>query len=416
LQGEDHDLEQQLGEIERRYLTLALRLDRHFDGVVDAYFGPPELKSQAEAGDPRPLDTLAADARQLQQAIDASDYDPQRKDYLTRQTRAMSAMIRNLSGESLPFAEEVELYFDIAPEMVDESVFEDAHAEIDRLLPGAGSIPERVSEWEKGLEVPADRLLPVLELASGETRRRTANYFDLPLGEEVYWELVEDKPWAAYNHYRGEYRSCIEVNTGWPAHIHRLLYVVAHEAYPGHHTEGAIKEHRLYKGQGRAEHAVHILGPEAVLAEGIAVSAVEMIFSDADQVAFLRDELCPLAGLPGADAERQIAVVRASGALRGVVGNAALLLHGERWPLEEVERYVARYQLETQDQVARTLRFIQIPLWRSYAFNYSVGKKLLAPLLEGPDRVQNFARLLSEPFTPTQVRDWLAERDEDSGS
>ena len=416
MQGEDHNLEQQLGEIERRYLTLALHLDRHFDGVVDAYFGPPELKVEVEAGDPRPLDALAADARQLQQAIDASDYDPQRKDYLTRQTRAMSAIIRNLSGESVPFAEEVELYFDIAPEMVDESVFEDAHAEIDRLLPGDGPILERVSQWEKGLEVPAERLLPVLELASGETRRRTTNYFDLPLGEEVCWELVEDKPWAAYNNYRGEYRSTVEVSTDSPAHIHRILDVVAHEAYPGHHTEGAIKEHHLHKGQGRAEHAVHVLGPEAVLAEGIAVSAVGMIFSDAEQVAFLRDELCPLAGLDNADAERQIAVGRASGALRGVVGNAALLLHGEGWPLEEVERYLARYQLESRDRVARTLRIIQIPLWRSYAFNYSVGKKLLAPLLEGPDRVENFARLLREPFTPTQVRDWLAERDEDSGS
>ena len=405
-----------MDEIGRNYVTLALHLDRHFDGVVDAYFGPPELKAEVEAGDPRPLDALAADASQLLQAIDASDYDPQRKEYLTGQTRAMSAIIRNLSGEKLPFVEEVELYFDIVPEMVNEAVFEDAHAEIDRLLPGNGSILERVSQWEKGLEVPDDQLLPVLELASGETRRRTVSFFDLPSGEEVDWELVEDKPWAAYNHYRGEYRSCIEVNTGWPAHIHRLLYVVAHEAYPGHHTEGAIKEHRLYEGQGRAEHAVHILGPEAVLAEGIAVSAVEMIFSDADQVAFLRDELCPLAGLDSADAERQIAVVRASGALRGVVGNAALLLHGEGWPLEEVERYVARYQLGTQDQVARTLRFLQIPLWRSYVFNYSVGKTLLAPLLEGPGRMENFARLLREPFTPTQVRDWLAERDEDSGS
>jgi len=413
---QDDHVDQQPDEIGRGYLSLALRLDRHFEGLVDAYFGPPELKSQAEAGDPRPLDALAADASQLLQAIDASDYDPQRKEYLTGQTRAMSAIIRNLSGEKLPFVEEVELYFDIVPEMVNEAVFEDAHAEIDRLLPGNGSILERVSQWEKGLEVPDDQLLPVLELASGETRRRTVSFFDLPSGEEVDWELVEDKPWAAYNHYRGEYRSCIEVNTGWPAHIHRLLYVVAHEAYPGHHTEGAIKEHRLYKGQGRAEHAVHILGPEAVLAEGIAVSAVEMIFSDADQVAFLRDELCPLAGLDSADAERQIAVVRASGALRGVVGNAALLLHGEGWPLEEVERYVARYQLGTQDQVARTLRFIQIPLWRSYAFNYSVSKTLLAPLLEGPGRMENFARLLREPFTPTQVRDWLAERDEDSGS
>jgi hypothetical protein len=40
-----------------------------------------------------------------------------------------------------------------------------------------------------------------------------------------------------------------------------------------------------------------------------------------------------------------------------------------------------------------------------------VGRELLAPLLQGPGRVENFSRLLSEPLTPGQVRQWLAERE-----
>jgi hypothetical protein len=399
-----------MDDIGRRYLTLALQLDRHLEGVVDAYFGPEELKAEVEAGDPRSLELIARDAVELRSWVRDSDYDDQRKDYLVAQTRAMAAIARNLAGEKMHYLEEVELYFDLTPEMVDESVFEAAHTEIGRLLPGDGPIRERVVQWEKGLEVPGDRLLPVLELASRETQRRTVALFDLPSGEEVHWELVEDKPWAAYNNYLGDYRSRIEVNTDSPAHIHRILNAVAHEAYPGHHTEGAIKEFRLFEGEGRAEHSVQILAPEAVLAEGIAVSALGMIFSDADQVVFLRDELCPLAGVPGADAERQIAVARASGSLRGVVDNAALLLHRDGLSLDEVEKYVERYQLGTPEQSALTLRFIQIPLWRSYAFNYRVGKELLEPLLQGSDRVANFARLLREPFTPTRVREWVAER------
>jgi hypothetical protein len=134
-----------------------------------------------------------------------------------------------------------------------------------------------------------------------------------------------------------------------------------------------------------------------------------MIFSDSDLEAFLRDELCPLAGLPGDDAERQVAVSRATDALRGVTSNAALLLHRDGQSPEKVERYVERHSMGTQADVALTMEFIQIPLWRSYAFNYSVGRELVAPLLEGPDRVANFARLLSEPFTPAQVRQWVAD-------
>ena len=400
-----------MDDIGLSYLTLALSLERHVEGVVDAYFGPQELKAEVEAGEPRSLEDLARDAVELRRSIRDSDYDAQRQDYLVAQTRAMAAITRNVAGEKMRYLEEVELYFDLTPELVGESVFEAAHAEIDKLLPGQGELLERLQAWEKGLEVRPDRLLSVFERASEEARRRTASLFDLPPGEEVTWELVEDKPWAAYNWYRGQYRSAIEVNTDLPSHVHRVLDAVAHEAYPGHHTEAAIKEHRLYRQGSRAEHAIHALGPEAALAEGIAVNALSIIFSSSDLVAFLRDELCKLAGVPGDDAERQAAIARAMDALRGVTSNAALLLHRDGQPLDEVKRYVERYLLGSLGEVDKAMTFIQIPLWRSYPFNYSMGGELVAPLLRGRDRVANFARLLSEPFIPTQVRQWVAERE-----
>lgn len=397
-------------EIGRNYLTLALNLERHFEGYVDAYFGPVELKAEVEAGEPRPLEALADGVAQLQEAIEASDYDPQRKDYLTRQTRAMAAVIRNLSGDQLDYVTEVELYFDITPKLVDEAVFEAIHADVKRLFPGEGSLSERVTAWEKGLILARDRILPVCDLVLLETRRRTLALFELPPKEEVSLKLVEDKPWAAYNWYLGDYRSRIDVNIDLPVRADRVLDMVAHEAYPGHHTENAIKERRLYHQEGRAEHAVHVLAPEAVLAEGIAVNALAMIFSDAELAAFLRDELYPVAGLTDADVDRLLATARARDALLAVGGNAALLLHRDGRPPDEVERYIERYSLLPPELTANWMRFIQTPLSRSYVFNYTMGKALLAPLLEGPDATANFRRLLSEPFTPTQVRKWLAER------
>jgi len=405
-----------MDEIGRSYLTLALNLDRQFEGFVDAYYGPAELKAETQAGEPRSLNALADDARQLQGAIEASDYDPQRKDFLTRQTRAMGAVIGNLAGDQLDFVAEVELYFDITPKMVDESVFEAVHAEIDRVLPGEDPLLERVQAWQKGLEVERDRIGAVFDGAFEEARRRTLELFDLPPGEEVSLELVEDQPWSAYNWYLGEYRSRIDLNTDLPVRLYGSLSVVAHEAYPGHHTEYAIKEHLLYRREGRAEHAIHVLAPEAVLSEGIAVSGRNMIFSDTELATFLRDELCPVAGLPDVDTDRLVGVARELEPLRAVVGNAALLLHRDGRPWDEVQGYIERYYLGSPKQVAQAMRFIQIPLWRSYAFNYTIGKELLAPLLEGPDAVANFRRLLSEPFTPTQVREWVAERGDRPGT
>jgi hypothetical protein len=38
-----------------RYITLGLALGRHLDGLVDAYYGPPDLQEESERGEPRPL-------------------------------------------------------------------------------------------------------------------------------------------------------------------------------------------------------------------------------------------------------------------------------------------------------------------------------------------------------------------------
>jgi hypothetical protein len=355
------------------------------------------------------MPALADDAQHLQTAIGASDYDLQRRDFLTKQVRAMSAVIRKLSGTPLGFREEVQLYFDITPEKVDEAVFEVARAEIDRLLPGQGSLIDRMGAWKEGLELRPDRVLPTFDLACRETRSRTLALFDLPPGEELSLQLVEDRSWSAYNWYLGDYQSRIELNTDLPLHASSAVPILAHEAYAGHHTEHAIKEHVLYREAGRAEHAIQLLlAPECVLSEGLADSAEGVIFDRAELALFLHDELYPEAGITAVDVETQLRLERAAEALRAVDGNAALLLHCDGVPADEVQQYIERYRVCTPQEAAHTLGFLQNPLFRSYIFNYAVGKALLAPLLEGPDAAANFRRLLREPFTPTQIHTWLA--------
>lgn len=397
-----------MDKIGQAYLNLALRLEQHFEGFVDAYFGPAELKAEVESEGLRPLAELMQDAQQLQADIQAAQYDAQRKDFAARQVRAMIAVIRNLSGDTLDFATEVELYFDIAPEMVPEAAFEAAHAEIDRLLPGRGSLVERMTSWKSQMELEPAKILPVFERALEETRRRALGLFELPHGENLSLQLVEDEPWSAYNWYLGGYRSRIDINTDLPLRATSAVPLLAHEAYPGHHTEHALKEHHLYERGGRAEHAVQLLlAPECVLSEGIANSGQDVLFDDASLIAFLRDELYPLAGLVKADAERDVALMHATDGLRGVGGNGALLLHRDHRSPQEVQEYLEHYGLRTSEEANHSLRFLQNPLFRSYIFNYSVGSQLLAPLLKGEEAVANFRRLLTEPFTPTQVRHWV---------
>jgi hypothetical protein len=398
-----------MDQVGQEYLTLALNLDRHFEGFVDAYFGPEELRDAIRSAEPRALDALADDARQLQAAIEVSIKDPQRKGFLARQALAMATVVRKLSGEQLDYVEEVELCFDISPQMVDEAVFEAAHAEMDRCLPGDGPLVERLEVWKHEQEIGADRILPAFQLAREETRRRTRSLLDLPPGEDVSLHLVADQPWSAYNWYLGNYRSRIDLNTDLPIRIGAVVPLMAHEAYPGHHTEHALKEYDLYRKQGRAEHAVQLLvAPESVLSEGIADSARAMILDDGELAAFLRDQLYPRAGLPPDMVEQQMRLAGARENLSGLGGNAALLLHRDGRSPTQVQRYIEQYGLLTPREAAQSMKFIQSTLFRAYIFTYTSGKRLLAPLLEGSQAHANFRRLLSEPYTPGMVCDWLA--------
>lgn len=396
----------QVGE---RYVSLALHLDRHISGFVDAYFGPQELRDGILDAEPRALDALAHDVVDLQTAIEAGIEDPHRKEFLSGQVRAMQTLIRKLSCEQLDYEEEVQLCFDISPQMVDEAAFKMAHTEMADILPPGGTLTERLAAWNKTLEIESDKLLSVFDRARQEIRSRTRALLDLPPGEDVSLTVVTDKPWGAYNWYLGNYQSRIDINTDLPLRISSVVPLLAHEAYPGHHSELALKEYHLYRRCGRAEHAVQLLlAPESVVSEGIADMARAMIFDDEDLAFFLSQELHPLAGLPDEKVEQQIRLVRAGQNLRGVGGNAALLLHRDRLPPDEVQKYIEQYGLLTPREAAQRMRFIQNELLRAYVFTYAYGRRLLNPLLVGEDAGSNFQRLLAEPFTPSMIRDWQA--------
>ena len=54
-----------------QYLTLGLRLGRHIDGLVDAYYGPPDRSALVDAEPVQPPEQLVAAARLLVAAIDS---------------------------------------------------------------------------------------------------------------------------------------------------------------------------------------------------------------------------------------------------------------------------------------------------------------------------------------------------------
>ena len=78
-----------------------------------------------------------------------------------------------LSGEKMSFADEAEALFGIRPELRPLASYDPILAEIDALLPGEGSLTDRVIAFRADFVSPKDRLQPVMDAAIAECRRRT---------------------------------------------------------------------------------------------------------------------------------------------------------------------------------------------------------------------------------------------------
>jgi hypothetical protein len=229
------------------YLSLGLRLGRHVDGLVDAYFGPAELAEEVESEQPRDPSELVADAVTLREALDDADLEPQRERWLRAQLVGLETVARKLAGEQIAYEEEVERCYGVRPKRVAEEVFEAAHQELDAALPGPGSVAERYQAWREGDGLQGDALAEVVAKLVADFRARTESLFSLPAGESVEVEYVSDEPWAAFNYYLGGLRSRIAVNTDVSLTPTFVTGLIAHETYPGHHTEHAWKEELLVR-------------------------------------------------------------------------------------------------------------------------------------------------------------------------
>ncbi len=390
-----------LGE---EYVRLALRIERHVEGFVDSYYGPAELKAQVANEAPREIAALLDDAARLRVLIEATPMDDSRKDYLTRQVRAMHTVLRRLSGEEVSLSAEVQGCFDITPRRVPESEFEVGLRELDALLPGQGDIAARRAQWNRQFELPQERVFPVIETALAEVRRRTRAMLELPAGESVKVQLVSDQPWGGYNWYFGHSRSRVDVNTDLPVRADAAMGLMAHEGYPGHHTEHAIKEQHWYRQAGRLEHSILLLlAPESFIAEAIATVAEDVVFPDrAERAEWLRTVLYPKAGIH-ADVDLQMRLEQASEKLDGLGGNAAFLLHEDHRPAEEVLEYIRHYGLRTEKEAQQHLRFLSNPLFRAYVFNYADGCRLLKKAFDSGGTRDVFRWAVSEPVTPSAI-------------
>ncbi len=366
------------------YVQLGLRLGRHVDGLVDAYYGPAELKEQVDAEPLADPAELVAQGEALLAELEDG--------WLRDQTLGLRTYAGRLAGEEISYSDEVERCYGVRPRRRGREAYAAAHERLDELLPGTGPLSERYQAWRSDATVPVELVVPLVQEAAAELRTVTARLVELPEGEQLVVDGVHDEPWWAFNYYLGGLRSRVVVNLDVPTTCRECVHLAGHEVYPGHHTEHALKEELLVRRQGKVEETIQLVPtPAALVGEGIAETGPDLVMDDD-----LRGRLVAAIRRHGLeyDAEHAEAVADARRALRPVSLDAALMIHEDGASVEEAEAYVRQWALATPDEAAHSVRFVVDPTWRAYVVNYSAGRDLCEAWVGGePDR---FVRLLTE--------------------
>jgi hypothetical protein len=406
-----------LDAVAERYVKLVLALGNYDPDYVDAYYGPPEWKTAAEA-EPVPLEEIRGEGERLLRELEAIDPAPieelerLRHGYLVHQLSALVARVRMLEGERFTFDEESRALYDAVAPHLGEDHFEAVLAEIDVLLAGQGviegTLADRLQAFRGGFAIPAERLDEVFRAAIDACRDRTAAHLTLPPGESFEVEYVTGKSWSAYNWYQGGYHSLIQVNTDLPVTIDRAVDLACHEGYPGHHVYNALLEQHLVRGRGWPELSVYpLFSPQSLIAEGSADFGIRMAFPGGERLTFERDVLFPRAGLDPAGAAPYRELMELVDQLSYAGNEAARRYLDGEIDGEEAARWLTHYAAMSPERAAQRVRFIE--QYRSYVINYNLGEDLVRESVESrggtPEnparRWELFGELLSTPRWPS---------------
>jgi hypothetical protein len=363
-----------------RYVELALGLGEHVEELV---FAAPGASPQSI-----PREAIVEGLEQLE--LDGIE-DEQRRRWLEAQVRALLVIARE---EQLPFEEEVEACFGVSPRPIDEANLRAAHAALDDALPGSGPLAERYHGWIRETSISGERLIAALEATADRMRSRTRELVGLPEREGIEIEVVTGVRWVGFSRYLGNRRSRFSYNADLPLPAVDVPHLVAHESYPGHHTEDVWKDVVLVGEEGRVEFTLMLaVGVQPVVAEGIAQLGAELV-ADAEAHELVASLV------PGYDAELGLQVARARRALSDYSTNLTVM-HARGASRGELRDWLLEWSLQPPERVEKSLRSLDTRPFRGSPFCYSEGYRLCRAF--AGDDPARFRRLLTEQLTPADL-------------
>jgi len=415
-QSPQSEVEFKMNKISEEYVKLVLNIGQYDADFVDAYYGPKEWRQDMQSGlqfDSTAYDNLSSKADNLLNELEqlakyqADELETLRFKYLYKQLLACKTKLFMLKGIKLPFDEETKALYDASAPTHNDDYFQSAINELDKILPGSGDVAKRLNDFKMKFEIPKEKLKIVFDAAIKECRNKTLNHIKLPEEESFVVEYVNNKPWGAYNWYKGNYHSVIQVNTDLPVFIDRAVDLAAHEGYPGHHVYNVLLEENLANKRGWKEFTVYALfSPQSLIAEGTANYGIEIAFTGDERIKFEKQVLFPLAGLNPEEADLYYKVLSLQKNFSYAGNEAARNYLDGKWTRKQTVEWLQKFALRTNESADKYVSFIE--QYRSYVINYNLGMDIVKEYIEQNGGTENntakrwqlFTKLLSTPQTP----------------
>ena len=399
-----------MSEFGIEFLLLALRIDKHIKGYVDFYFGPEKLRKIVDNEPITSPKKLLLTSKTLLKQLGSQGYNKERERYLEKLLIAMRTSIELLIGIKISIKEQFLRQYDVVLQPVKESELDNLKEEFNAAYGGPGSLEKRMNNLRVRRTVPEGKVFELFKKALNITRERTKDLFVdlLPENEHVNLELVKNNnknkaKWSYYNWYLGNFSSRIEVNPNYNMYWTAFLSAAAHEGYPGHHTEFTVKEQRLYRELNQFEHSILLLNsPKLIISEGIANTAVNVLFSYRNQAEISLREFCL-----NSSKEDHLDILMKQNKVKVkthlFLYNLAYYALIDGWSEERLIRYATSFEIFSQENIKNQLKLIFNPVYSTTVFSYNLGTNLIIDKYGDLLKVKDFQNLLVTAIFPSDL-------------
>ena len=392
----------------KSYVDTAFQLDQISSGEVDNYFG----NYQPDEASGTSLEDIIRKADALKAEIDLAilENDDNRLASLRDKVGYLSRVLGLVhANDSVSFAQELSSLFriyidELSPETEldnegrvvsieralspQEIAASEAIVELNRILPGQGSLPFRVSSFKSRFMVPVNKREQVFEAALKACEENTKVNWELPLdaGIQLNWTREVSTPWHVY---LGNGESEILINPLAMSYMGAMIDVACHEGYPGHHAQYVLIEQSLIELDdfSEEERLMLLRTPRTAVLEGAADYGIGLTFPRDKRLALERDVLFPIAGLDTADIEKYLQVNHLV-----KVANNGVLRTIQAYADEMLPDIAAAVRLENNFLIASPRAFLNyVDRYGAYSAIYSIASSHIDSLVAAEINSQTLA-------------------------